>query len=75
SMSIGTLVIIFQLSLQLADAIKGIYDLIYTTMRRIVSIDNLKEEYNRNNCQEKIENNILLPEDKITISLEEASYK
>ncbi|MCU5490667.1 ABC transporter ATP-binding protein/permease, partial [Bacillus cereus] len=75
SMSIGTLVIIFQLSLQLADAIKGIYDLIYTTMRRIASIDNLKEEYNRNNCQEKIENNILLPEDKITISLEEASYK
>ncbi|HDR6315556.1 TPA: ABC transporter ATP-binding protein [Bacillus thuringiensis] len=75
SMSIGTLIIIFQLSLQLADAIKGIYDLIYTAMRRIASIDNLREEYNRNNYQEKFENNMLLPEDRITISLDDISYK
>ncbi|MCU4757466.1 ABC transporter ATP-binding protein/permease [Bacillus cereus] len=75
SMSIGALVIIFQLSLQLADAIKGIYDAIFRSMRSIVSIGNLREEYNRNNHQEELENNTLLLGDKITISLEDVSYK
>ncbi|MGR5997843.1 ABC transporter ATP-binding protein [Bacillus cereus] len=75
SMSIGALVIIFQLSLQLADAIKGIYDAIFKSMRSIVSIDNLRGEYKRNSHQEELENNTSLLGDKITISLEDVSYK
>ncbi|WP_074594394.1 ABC transporter ATP-binding protein [Bacillus cereus] len=75
SMSIGALVIIFQLSLQLADAIKGIYDAIFRSMRSIVSIDNLRGEYKRNSHQEELENNTSLLGDKIRISLEDVSYK
>ncbi|MEK5115043.1 ABC transporter ATP-binding protein [Bacillus sp. FSL R5-0677] len=75
SMSIGELVVIFQLSLQLADAIKGMYDLIFRTIKRLASIDNLRQEYNRNTFQEEVEKNLLLSGDKIKINLGDVSYK
>ncbi|HDR7660085.1 MULTISPECIES: ABC transporter ATP-binding protein [Bacillus] len=74
SMSIGSLIVVFQLSLQLADAMKSMYDLIFTTTRGVASIDSLKQEYNRNNNQETIRNDMLLHSDEIKISLEDISY-
>ncbi|MDF9507876.1 ABC transporter ATP-binding protein, partial [Bacillus cereus] len=75
AMSVGMLVVIFQLSLQLADAIKGVYDLFFRMIRQMASIDNLRDEYNRKNVREESKNNKLLSKEKIKISLEDVSYK
>ncbi|PRQ00615.1 Lipid A export ATP-binding/permease protein MsbA [Bacillus sp. M21] len=75
AMSVGMLVVIFQLSLQLADAIKGVYDLFFRMIRQMASIDNLRYEYNRKNVREESKNNKLLSKEKIKISLEDVSYK
>ncbi|QPA52729.1 ABC transporter ATP-binding protein [Lysinibacillus sphaericus] len=75
SMSIGALIVVFQLSLQLADAIKGMYDLIFITTRGIASIDSLKQEYYRNDNQEILGNDLLLNNNEIQINLEGLSYK
>ncbi|EEM69064.1 MULTISPECIES: ABC transporter ATP-binding protein [Bacillus cereus group] len=75
SMSIGALVVVFQLSLQLADGIKLTYDLIFKTIRRVASIDNLKQEYDRNVIKENVENNEEIIGEKINIRLNDVSYK
>lgn len=75
SMSIGALIVVFQLSLQLADAIKGMYDLIFITTRGIASIDSLKQEYYRNDNQDTLGNDLLLNNNEIKINLEGLSYK
>lgn len=48
AMSIGSLVVIYQLALQLTDSIKYTYDLVIKAIRRTSSVENIKQEYNRN---------------------------
>ncbi|MGG3806581.1 ABC transporter ATP-binding protein [Metabacillus fastidiosus] len=75
TMSVGALVVMFQLSLQLVDVIKTMYDLIFRITRLLVSIDNLRQEYNSNVQKEDTENKMNLINDEIDINLENVSYK
>lgn len=74
TMSIGSLVIVYQLSLQLTDSIKYFYDLILKVIKRIPSIESIRKEYDRNIVKDSIEINESLNKE-VDISLENVCYK
>lgn len=58
TMSIGGLVVVYQLSLQLTDAIQYMYDLIIKAIKRAPSVKNIKKEYSRSTIKSQEEERI-----------------
>ncbi|MGY1422609.1 ABC transporter ATP-binding protein [Bacillus cereus] len=58
TMSIGGLVVAYQLSLQLTDAIQYMYDLIIKAIKRAPSVKNIKKEYSRSTIKSQEEERI-----------------
>ncbi|MEE6146342.1 ABC transporter ATP-binding protein [Bacillus cereus] len=75
TMSVGALVVVYQLSLQLADAVKYMYDLIIKAVKRLPSVDNIRIEFDRNLLKESNENNTNFIRDEVSISVENVCYK
>ncbi|MEM5662608.1 ABC transporter transmembrane domain-containing protein [Bacillus cereus] len=75
TMSVGALVVVYQLSLQLADAVKYMYDLIIKVVKRLPSVDNIRIEFDRNLLKESNENNTNFIRDEVSISVENVCYK